>query len=474
MMKTKIATLVFIFTFLQQVRSQNNWAPVPCYNSSFAVTKMFVDSLHNEIILSFRDEHNICNSNFKGLLAFNGSDFHDLDFGLNKHNPNLVTGGDIAISSTPFNGKTLIGGFFASVGSTTLFSEAMALWNGAVWDTFPKFTFTHNPSRSGIFPVVNGFLRDNGKLWIYGAFKNLGGVTGNNIYTYDGNNFSAVNIPISDFNDNYPVFKMIKYQNQIYALGNFGDYPSNSISRLAKYDGTSWTSVGNGIVGSIDNAAELVVYNDTLYIAGTFSKASGNAGNYIMKWDGTQLRDAGFGNFYGWYAIWKLVVYKNRLYAFGNFPYAGSQKAFGVAYYENGSWKAASDSINGKITNAVVYNNDLYIAGGFSIIGNQTIKNFAKLRCSDFDNVCTTGIKESEWNRLNVKLFPNPVKDKLHFELEYKTNIDKITIRNTLGQEVLVLNKPEQEIDISHLPIGIYFIKAENNQGQSLFKVVKE
>jgi hypothetical protein len=472
--KTKIVIAFFLFNLLQQARSQNNWASVPCYSSSYEATKMFVDSLHNEIILSFRNDYKICNVNFKGLLAYNGSGFRDLDFGIDKHNPNLVTSGDMATSSVPFNGKTLIGGFFASVGSNTLYSEAMALWNGTVWDTFPKFTFTSNPQRSGTFPVVNGFLRDNGKLWIYGSFKNLGGVSGNNIYTYDGNNFTAVNIPISDFGDDYPVFKMIKYKNQIYALGNFGDYPSNSISRLAKYDGTGWSSVGNGIVGSIDNAAEMVIYNDTLYIAGTFSKASGNIGNYIMKWDGTQLRDAGFGNFYGWYAIWKLVVYKNRLFAFGNFPYAGSQKAFGVAYYENGHWTAPSDSINGIIKNAVVYKDELYIAGGFNIIGNQTIKNFAKLRCPDFDNVCTTDLEKNTLKDFGIKLYPNPVNNKLYLEYDYKANIDKITITNTLGQEVLFLNKAEQEIDLSFLPKGVYYLSVKNSLGHTFFKVIKE
>lgn len=30
------------------------------------------------------------------------------------------------------------------------------------------------------------------------------------------------------------------------------------------------------------------------------------------------------------------------------------------------------------------------------------------------------------------------------------------------------------DIDVSHLPAGIYFIKAQNKQGYGVFKVVKE
>lgn len=436
---------------------------------------MFVDSLHNQLILNFRNDYQICNTEFKAILAYNGSTFRDLDFGLNIHLPNSITGGDITKDCIPFEGKSLYGGYFACIGSDTLQAEALALWNGANWNTFPKFAFPTNLNRTGYFPVVNGFLKDNGKLWIYGAFKDLGGVPGYNIYTFDGNHFSAVGIPISYFSNNDPVFKMIKYRGEIYALGSFSDPPSYSISRFAKYDGQSWSSVGNGIVGSIDNAAEMIIYKDTLYIAGTFSKASGNAGNYIMKWDGTQLHDAGFRGFDRWWAVWKLLVYRNRLYAFGNFPSVAGQKAFGVAYYEDGKWTAPQDSISGVIMDAVVYNDELYISGGFKIVGDQIIKNFAKLRCPDFDAAagCISGIHESP-AKLRVKVFPNPTKER--FQIESDVYIESVILTDNLGQEIFKTLKPEpgQEFDVSDFPVGIYFLTVKGEHSQLVLKVVKE
>jgi hypothetical protein len=344
-----------------------------------------------------------------------------------------------------------------------------------VLEQLSTFTFTSNPSRSGYFPVVYGFLRDNGKLWIYGAFKNLGGIPGNNIYTFDGNNFTSVNIPVSYFDYNSPVTKMIKYRTHIYALGGFTDPPSYSISRLAKYDGVTWTSVGNGIVGSIDNGADMIVYKDTLYIAGSFSKASGNAGNYIMKWDGSQLLDAGFGGFNGWWRITKMLVYRDRLYALGYFDQAAGQKAFGVAYYENGQWTVPQDSIAGNIHTAAIYNDAIYIGGIFaSVNGDASMKHLAKLRCPDFDGAsgCISGLKESS-NKLEVKVFPNPSRDKLRIEFEQSISIDKLTIINTLGQEVYRISNPQlkQEINVSHLAAGIYFLKVENKQAQADLKL---
>ncbi len=197
-----------------------------------------------------------------------------------------------------------------------------------------------------------------------------------------------------------------------------------------------------------------------------------------MKWDGTQLSDAGFGGFCGYGAIWSLVPFKNRLYAFGGFQCAANQKAFGMAYYENGTWTVPQDSADNLITSAVLYNDAIYIGGGFkSINGDTTLQKFVKLVCPDFDAAagCVSGFRES-LNKLDVKIYPNPSTTKLHLEFEQAITIDKVSILNTLGQEIYELKKPQskQEIDISYLPSGIYFLKAENKQVQSAFKVVKQ
>jgi len=53
--------------------------------------------------------------------------------------------------------------------------------------------------------------------------------------------------------------------------------------------------------------------------------------------------------------------------------------------------------------------------------------------------------------------------------------IEKVTIIDTLGQELYRLFKPVlREVDVIRLPAGIYFIKSENEWGQGVFKVIKE
>lgn len=472
--------LVFIVSCLTRTVAQQNWAAVPCsqVDGLTDIGRLWVDSLHNEIVLSSIYGYSICNTTYKGIVAYNGSGFHNLDLGVSTHRPGLSAGGDYVKGLITYGDKTLFGGGFLTVGTDTLKSKSLALWDGTKWHTFPKHVFNNDMnaySGGGFF----GFLKHNGKLWMYGGFDTIGGVISKNIVAFDGNTFMAV--PPIPVNYTSPITEAIVYKDKLLVSGNFYKYPSFDFYRLAQFDGTSWSQVGAGVRGNLSACQTVAVYNDTLYIGGAFPKSAGNAGNYLMKWDGSQLMDAGFSDtFCNYGAIWKLLPYRNRLYAFGGFHCVAGQKAFGVAYYENGKWTVPQDSIEGNgIGDAVVYNDAIYIGGSFlSINGDTTIQRFAKLMCPDFDAAsgCISGLKENGWNRFNLKVFPNPSKDKTVVEYDQSSAIDKFSISNALGQELYTLRKPQpkQEIDISILPTGIYFLKAENKFGKAVFKIVKE
>ena len=479
-MLRKIIPFIVFVLLLKQGAAQQNWAGVPCYHPKIVndeVYNMFLDSLHNQIILNSVYGYSACSTKYKGVFAYDGVNFRDLDYGLDAYNPNPSAGGDMTLDCITYGNKTLFGGAFASVGSNTLYAEAIALWNGAVWDTFPKRCFRSNPARNGNGAGINGFTKANGKLWIYGGFDTIGAVITKNIATFDGNNFGVVPSIPSDYD--WYVTKILPYKNKLYAIGNFITYTSTpAFKQVAMYDGTSWAPVGNGINGGLNSPRNMIIYNDTLYIAGTWGAGGGNVGNYIMKWDGTQLRDAGFTSpYFGYYGISGLAVHRNRLYVSGAFKSPTGNSGFGIAYYQNGQWTTPNDSILGMGT-LLVFNNELYGAGNFKQIkGDTNIRNFAKLLCPDFDAAtgCLSGLIENRY-KLEVKVFPNPSNGIINIEFEQNVSIDKLGITNTLGQQVYTILTPEpkQEIDISHLSPGIYFLKAENRQGQGVFKLIKE
>jgi hypothetical protein len=59
------------------------------------------------------------------------------------------------------------------------------------------------------------------------------------------------------------------------------------VSRVARWDGASWSSLGSGLDGTV---RALAVFDDgsgaALYATGTFTTAGGVPANNIARWDG--------------------------------------------------------------------------------------------------------------------------------------------------------------------------------------------
>ena len=76
-----------------------------------------------------------------------------------------------------------------------------------------------------------------------------------------------------------------------------------------------------------------------------------------------------------------------------------------------------------------------------------------------------------------MSIYPNPAQSAITIELPVNTeNNINLTISNTSGQEVIKtsLSGLRAEINISHLPVGIYIVKAWNNSDVTVRKIVKE
>jgi hypothetical protein len=72
-----------------------------------------------------------------------------------------------------------------------------------------------------------------------------------------------------------------------------------------------------------------------------------------------------------------------------------------------------------------------------------------------------------------IRFFPNPVKNKLFIESKNGEYFDEITIFNLEGSKVFNTNNTD-EIDLSNLKSGVYFIKVQNNHVSYTKKLIKE
>lgn len=89
-------------------------------------------------------------------------------------------------------------------------------------------------------------------------------------------------------------------------------------------------------------------------------------------------------------------------------------------------------------------------------------------------NYIPTGLKEHGADQLLLKIYPIPSQDKITVRSE--AQLGQLILLNSLGQKLYAIQQPtlEQVVDISKLAAGIYFLRAENQYGQAVFKFIKE
>jgi len=106
--------------------------------------------------------------------------------------------------------------------------------------------------------------------------------------------------------------------------------------------------------------------------------------------------------------------------------------------------------------------------------------NGCKAKSTEFEVL--TGVNDNYNNNSNVTIIPNPVSDFLTLKLLTVSEIGnlKISIRNLLGQELMIINdvcnsnEYQKQIDISSLNIGSYIIIISENGSLFVNKIIKK
>jgi len=87
------------------------------------------------------------------------------------------------------------------------------------------------------------------------------------------------------------------------------------------------------------------------------------------------------------------------------------------------------------------------------------------------DAINSDGLTNSDKNRDIIKIYPNPVKEKLY--ISGNSSIYSVEILSLLGQKLKKVNNTNM-VDLSVLNKGIYLIKIENKGITSTFKIIKQ
>ncbi len=159
----------------------------------------------------------------------------------------------------------------------------------------------------------------------------------------------------------------------LYVGGHFTTACGTSSNRVAKWDGSTWSTLGSGLGTGGTIVTAMAVSGSDLYVGGIFSSAGGLSANNVAKWDGSawSALGAGAGASGDFSMVHALAVSGSDLYMGGSFSMAGGSSANGVAKWDGSAWSALGSGVENVVRALAVSGDDLYVGGGFTTAGGK-------------------------------------------------------------------------------------------------------
>lgn len=125
------------------------------------------------------------------------------------------------------------------------------------------------------------------------------------------------------------------------------------------------------------------------------------------------------------------------------------------------------------VSDAQAASSDQYPYNTWNVIAPAPDVNGYVWRDYEFSSSCN--LSTSDFDRLtNIKVYPNPVKDKLRFENPDHINIDKVEVYDISGQKLKTFSSVDDRIDLESLGSGVYFVMIHHKGNSSTFRVLKK
>jgi hypothetical protein len=214
--------------------------------------------------------------------------------------------------------------------------------------------------------VVVTAVDGHGNLYIGGAFNQVGNTVAHCIAKWDGSTWSTLGQGM----DNAVEALAFSPDGSVYVAGAFitafnSDGAPVSAVGIAKWDGKQWSDLGGGVTGGVFGyffVHALAVWGTNLYAGGYFSAMGGVPANYIARWNGSTWSAVGSGTDD---IVYTLRLFDDKLYAGGTFTHAGGTSALFIARWDGSSWSALGGGLNYGVNGLAVSGTNLYAGGNF-------------------------------------------------------------------------------------------------------------
>jgi len=224
----------------------------------------------------------------------------------------------------------------------------------------------------GGLPGANGTVAvtavdGHGNLYIGGVFNSVGNTVAHCIAKWDGNTWSTLGQGV----DNAVEALAFSSDGSVYASGAFitaynSDGTPVTVWGIAKWDGKQWSDLGGGVTGGVFGyffVDALAVLGTNLYAGGFFSGMGGVTANYIAQWDGSAWSAVGSGVDD---IVHTLTVSGGDVYAGGSFIYVGGTLARHIARWDGSAWSALAGGLDYGVNGIAVSGTNLYVGGNFN------------------------------------------------------------------------------------------------------------
>ncbi|NVO33115.1 T9SS type A sorting domain-containing protein [Hymenobacter lapidiphilus] len=291
------------------------------------------------------------------------------------------TNSDVDAMAVAPNGDLLVGGRFTIAGVVA--ANRVARWNGTTWSSLG--TGLANGVSNFVYALTVG---QNGHVYVGGLFLQAGGLPAKRLARWDGTTWSSMGAGTGDGADDVVMALRASSDGSVYAVGNFTQAGRVVALKVARWTGNSWqalrTGVANGIKGSLNVLA--VAPNGDVYVGGQFTQAGGVVARNIARWDGTNWSALRAEEYDGVNSVvYALAVAANGdVYVGGGFTQAGRVTANGVAHWNGRAWNslgtgAANGAESGDVTAlAMARNGDVYMGGRFTRVGGLLVNHIAR------------------------------------------------------------------------------------------------
>lgn len=256
-----------------------------------------------------------------------------------------------------YNGELIIGGWFSSP------SAAVCKTTG-----YSFSSMGNGLTGGGTFNSVNALCVYNGVLYAGGTFTASGSTPLKNIAKWNGTSWSSVGTGVKGGVPVTYVFAMAVFNNELYVGGIFDSVGGIAASNIAKWDGNSWSSVGTtgtGFTIGTGVVHTITVHNNELYIGGTFSSVDGVAADDIAKWNGTSWSAVGTSNTISGGPIYAMASDGTDLFVGGQLTTINSTTVNNIARWDGTSWNAMGNGADKDVRGLFEYNGNIYAGGYF-------------------------------------------------------------------------------------------------------------